>query len=226
MSPHLDTYTRSPRVQAVLFAALVLATATSAALTKRYAPLDAAPPLAGVDVSTTAPTVIEASTPAREIIEPAVDEAPEPVAAPLAEQPTVGLRIDNPDPADIVTPDAGATRYYNGRPIRPARVVWMEVTAYSPDEQSCGIWADGITASNKSVWTNGMRLVAADTRLFPFGTILSVPTYNNGDVVPVLDRGGAIKGKRLDVLYATHERAMQFGRQQLPVTIWEYADEG
>ena len=70
-----------------------------------------------------------------------------------------------------------------------------------------------------------MRLVAADTRLLPFGTLLSVPTYNGGEAVPVLDRGGAIKGKRLDVLYATHERAMQFGRQRLPVTIWEYADE-
>jgi hypothetical protein len=40
----------------------------------------------------------------------------------------------------------------------------------------------------------------------------------------VLDRGGAIKGNRLDVLYATHEQAQKWGRQTLEVTVWEYAD--
>jgi 3D (Asp-Asp-Asp) domain-containing protein len=56
------------------------------------------------------------------------------------------------------------------------------------------------------------------------GTMLSIPGYDQGRVVPVLDRGGAIKGRRLDVLYATHEQARQWGVQRLQVTIWEYAD--
>ena len=43
-------------------------------------------------------------------------------------------------------------------------------------------------------------------------------------VVPVLDRGGAIKGQRLDLLFPTHEAAIQWGVRMLPVTIWEYAD--
>jgi 3D (Asp-Asp-Asp) domain-containing protein len=115
-------------------------------------------------------------------------------------------------------------RWFNNRPIRAVGTMTMTVTAYSPDERSCGKWADGITASGYSVWTNGMNLVAADESILPFGSLVSVPGYDNGDVVPVLDRGGAIKGKRLDVLYATHERAMQWGVQKLEVTIWEYAD--
>lgn len=115
-------------------------------------------------------------------------------------------------------------RYYNGRPVRPVRTIEMTVTAYSPDARSCGKWADGITASNKSVWTNGMQLVAADTRLLPFGTLLTVPGYAGDEIVPVLDRGGAIKGKRLDVLYPTHEIALQWGVQKIPVVVWEYAD--
>lgn len=115
-------------------------------------------------------------------------------------------------------------RWFNNRPIRPAGTMSMLVTAYSPDEQSCGEWADGITASGYSVWTNGMKLVAADTSVLPFGSLLSIPGYDNGNVVPVLDRGGAIKGNRLDVLYPTHERALQWGVQRLEVTIWEYAD--
>ena len=113
---------------------------------------------------------------------------------------------------------------FNGRPLRKVRQVQMRVTAYSPDEQSCGEWADGWTASGYSVWTNGMRLVAADTDKLPFGSIVSVPGYYDGIPVPVLDRGGAIKGNRLDVLYPTHERALQWGVQNITVTIYEYAD--
>lgn len=113
---------------------------------------------------------------------------------------------------------------FDGRPIRPVKRMSMLVTAYSPDERSCGIHADGITASGYSVWTNGMKLVAADTRLLPFGSIVTIPGYHGGKPVPVLDRGGKIKGNRLDVLYPTHEIARQWGAQRLEVTVWEYAD--
>lgn len=111
---------------------------------------------------------------------------------------------------------------FNGRPLRKARTIRMLVTAYSPDARSCGKWADNITASGYSVWTNAMRLVAADTRILPFGTIISIPGYDGGEPVPVLDRGGAIKGRRLDVLFPTHEIALQWGKRWVDVTVWEY----
>ena len=115
-------------------------------------------------------------------------------------------------------------RIFNGRIIRPARTMTMVTTAYSPDERSCGPNADGTTASGKSVWTNGMKMAAADTRVLPFGTLISVPGYYDDQPVPVLDRGGAIKGRRLDMLYPTHEIAKKWGRQKQTVTIWEYVD--
>jgi len=136
--------------------------------------------------------------------------------------------IDDADAAevtDIITPEPGHVRYFNGRPIRPARTIMMVVTAYSPDERSCGKWADGYTATNHSVWTNGMQLVAADKRILPMRSMITVPGYANDQVVPVLDVGGAIKGARLDVLYPTHAIARQWGVQRLPITVWEYADE-
>ncbi len=113
---------------------------------------------------------------------------------------------------------------FNGRPVRAVRTVRMMVTAYSPDAQSCGEFADGITASGYSVKTNGMKLVAADTSILPFGTMLSIPGYDDGFIVPVLDVGGAIKGNHLDALFPTHEEALQWGVRHLDVTIWEYAD--
>lgn len=140
------------------------------------------------------------------------------------EAPVVGIVTMDGTRVEEIPEAHSAVRYFDGRPVRPARQLWMTVTAYSPDERSCGIWADGITASNKSVWTNAMRLVAADTRILPFGTLLSLDDYADGEIVPVLDRGGAIKGMRLDVLYATHQEALQFGVKRVPVTIWEYAD--
>jgi 3D (Asp-Asp-Asp) domain-containing protein len=115
-------------------------------------------------------------------------------------------------------------RSYNGRPIRPVRIERMRVTAYSPDERSCGKSADGITASGYSVSTNGGFLVAADPTVLPLGSLVSVPGYDFGDVVPVLDVGGAIKGARLDVLFPTHDQAMHWGVQMLDVTVWEYSD--
>jgi 3D (Asp-Asp-Asp) domain-containing protein len=123
----------------------------------------------------------------------------------------------------IPTETQSLTMTYNGRPLRAVKTIMMTVTAYSPDEQSCGKWADGITASGYSVWTNAGKLVAADTRLLPFGSILTVPGYNGSRPVPVLDIGGKIKGKRLDVLYPTHAIATRWGVKQLPVTVWEYA---
>lgn len=120
--------------------------------------------------------------------------------------------------------DPETLRWFNGRPVRPARTMSMLVTAYSPDAISCGESADGITASGYSVWTNGMKLVAADTNLLPFGTLISVPGYDDANVVPVLDRGGAIKGHRLDVLYPTNAQAAKWGAQRLDVIVWEYAD--
>lgn len=116
------------------------------------------------------------------------------------------------------------TRWFDGRPVRPARTIEMLVTAYSPDRASCGEFADGQTATLHGVTTNAGRLVAADTRLLPYGSMLSIPGYDGANVVPVLDCGGAIKGERLDLLFPTHEEALAWGVRRLEVTVYEYAD--
>ncbi len=138
--------------------------------------------------------------------------------------------VPEPDYEGFV-PDA-RVRWFNARPVRPARVVWMTVTAYSPDARSCGASADGITATLHSVTTNGHRLVASDPTVLPYGSMLSVPGYamteagaaKEPSIVPVLDCGSQIKGYRLDVLFPTHEQARKWGVQLLPITVWAYAD--
>jgi 3D (Asp-Asp-Asp) domain-containing protein len=113
---------------------------------------------------------------------------------------------------------------YDDRPLRVVSTRRMTVTAYSPDERSCGEFADGVTASGLSVWTNGMRLVAADPDVLPLHSVVAVPSYDAGRPVPVLDVGGAIRGERLDVLFATHQAALAWGVREVDVTIYAYDD--
>ena len=102
--------------------------------------------------------------------------------------------------------------------VAPPMVYKMRVTAYCPCSICCGRWADGITASGEPVTTNGGKLVAAPRHL-PLGTMVSIPGYNGGKPVPVLDRGGAIRRNRLDVFFPTHQEALEWGVQYLDVTI-------
>lgn len=186
------------------FAVLAAMTAISAAMVKEAQHM---PALASVELrpESTAAAIIPASLP-----EPVEVVEPTPAEAARAEK--------------MIERASADTRWFNGRPVRPARVLWMQVTAYSPDWRSCGDSADGITATLHSVETNGGNLVAADTRLLPFGSMLSVEGYADGQIVPVLDRGGAIKGYHIDLLMPTHRQAMHWGNQRMPVIVWEYAD--
>lgn len=99
------------------------------------------------------------------------------------------------------------------------RWVWMEVTAYCPCQKCCGPQASGITASGLPVSHNGGRFVAADTSILPFGSRVWIPGYHDDNPVPVIDRGGAIKGNRLDVYFPSHQQALQWGRQWLLVAV-------
>ena len=99
------------------------------------------------------------------------------------------------------------------------RTLKMEVTGYCPCPICCGPGAQGITASGRPVSHNGGRFVAADKTVFGFGRRLIVPGYAGERPVPVLDRGGAIKGLKLDVFFSTHEQAKQWGRKFLDVQV-------
>lgn len=94
-------------------------------------------------------------------------------------------------------------------PALPLSILY-KVTAYCPCEKCCGECADGITACGHRIQP-GDKFVAAPPYI-PFGTILNIPGYGS---VPVLDRGGVIKGNRLDVFFPTHQEALEWGVKYL-----------
>jgi 3D (Asp-Asp-Asp) domain-containing protein len=104
-------------------------------------------------------------------------------------------------------------------PKRTHRVLRMEVTAYCHCIKCCGPAAQGVTASGKLVSYNSGFFVAADTNVLPFGTKLVIPGYAQDQPVEVIDRGGAIKGYRLDVYYPDHDVAREWGRRFVNVTV-------
>lgn len=116
-------------------------------------------------------------------------------------------------------------KWYDGTKYRYLKTMRMRVTAYAPDKRCCWPYAGMTTASGMSVKTNRGRLVAADTRLLPFNSLVSIPGYHAGEAVPVLDRGSAIKGHRIDVLLPTFAQAQDWGAQMVNVKIYVPVDE-
>ena len=86
------------------------------------------------------------------------------------------------------------------------------ITAYCPCSKCCGSYANGITACGKTARAG--HTIAAPSN-FPFGTRVLI----NGHEYVVEDRGGAIKGNRIDLYVNTHSEAMAWGVKYLPIQI-------
>ena len=86
--------------------------------------------------------------------------------------------------------------------------ITFEVTGYCPCTKCCGK-SDGITASGTKAKAN--HTIAAP-KTYGFGTKIELEGY--GTFV-VEDRGGAIKGNRIDRFFDTHQEALNWGRKKI-----------
>jgi 3D (Asp-Asp-Asp) domain-containing protein len=101
-----------------------------------------------------------------------------------------------------------------------------KLTAYCSCEKCCGYWAtirpldeDGnpiVYTADGSVAKQGVT-IAADTSVLPFDSKILI----DGHEYIVQDRGGAIKGNRIDVYFESHEEALQFGVQYKEIFLKE-----
>ena len=97
------------------------------------------------------------------------------------------------------------------------RIVKMRVTGYCHCSKCCGDFADGITANGHKI-RPGDTFVAADKR-YSFGTEMVIEGYSNGKSIKVLDRGGAIRGNKLDAFFHTHQQALEWGVRHIDVKV-------
>ena len=90
------------------------------------------------------------------------------------------------------------------------------ITAYCTCKICCGVYSGGNRTASGTVPTTN-RTLAVDTSVIPFGTKLVI----NGQVYVAEDRGGAIKGKRIDMFFYTHKEALRWGRRSMEVFLAE-----
>ncbi len=86
------------------------------------------------------------------------------------------------------------------------------ITAYCTCRVCCGVYSGGNRTASGTVPTSN-RTIAVDTSVIPFKTKVVI----NGQVYVAEDRGGAIKGKRIDMFFMTHKEALRWGRRTMEV---------
>lgn len=90
----------------------------------------------------------------------------------------------------------------------------VESTGKNPNDPQYGITYSGVKVKRDLYST-----IAADTNVFPIGSILFIPGYGYGVVA---DTGSAIKGNRLDLYYETVKDVYeQWGKKSVKVYIVE-----
>lgn len=93
----------------------------------------------------------------------------------------------------------------------------VESTGKTPDHPAYGITYSGVKVTRDLYST-----IAADLDVFPIGTILYIPDYGYGIVA---DKGGAIKGNKIDLYYPTVEEVYEeWGKKTVDVYVIEQGE--
>lgn len=108
------------------------------------------------------------------------------------------------DISQFQTVEVVATGYYAGH----------ESTGKTPGHPEYGVTYSGV-----QVRRDVFSTIAADTKLFPLGTLLWIPGYG---YAVVADTGSAIKGKKIDLYYETKEQVFkEWGKKKVNVFVVE-----
>ena len=62
-------------------------------------------------------------------------------------------------------------------------------------------------------------IVAADPRILPIGSVIEVTAGDYSGIYTVMDTGGVVKGRIIDIYVPDYEEAIQFGRQTVGVRV-------
>ena len=143
--------------------------------------------------------------------------APKPVIKPdKAEQPKATTQVQpKVQPVSTVKPVQSVQP--TPKPTAKPKVETYQASHYIASCSGCsGTTASGYNVKS-TIYYEGMRILAADKSI-PLYTKMRV-TYPNGTsfIGIVIDRGGAIKTGKLDVLVASYDEAIRLGRQQVTV---------
>lgn len=120
------------------------------------------------------------------------------------------------DSVEEVADDGAEDKEFEAVQQSVAKTITVVVSAYCKENYP-HICNDGESAytSTGTIATPG-RTVAVDPDIIPYGTTIEIEGVG---VRIAEDCGGAIKGNRIDLLFDTHEEALEWGMQTRKVTI-------
>lgn len=151
-------------------------------------------------------------------MKPAATAAPQPTMAP---QPTAAPAVKKPDTAAKQQPASVPV----AAPAPEQIITSMKVTAtgYTAGYESTGKTSKhpqyGITYSGVKVRRdkNSVSTIAADPKVLPLGSILYIPDYG---YAVVADTGSAIKGRKIDLYFATTKQVYkEWGKKTVVVQL-------
>lgn len=118
-------------------------------------------------------------------------------------------QIDGPESIeDVIDFD----QYPRKRVVATGYTAGAESTGKSPGHPQYGITYSGVNVTRDLYST-----IAADLSVFPLGTILYIPGYGYGVVA---DKGGAIKGNKIDLYYPTVDQVYsEWGKREVDVYV-------
>lgn len=126
------------------------------------------------------------------------------------------VNIDTGDSSDTGSGDTASKGGKKGKPVyaetHGKSLGKFVITAYCTCRVCCGVYSGGNRTASGTVPTSN-RTIAVDTNVIPFKTRVVI----NGQVYVAEDRGGAIKGKRIDMFFMTHKEALRWGRRTMTV---------
>jgi 3D (Asp-Asp-Asp) domain-containing protein len=96
---------------------------------------------------------------------------------------------------------------------RARKALEMEATAYYPGAEDTWPYSSGIAASGLKA---GYGMAAVDPKVIPLRTKVYVEGYG---FAIAGDKGGAIKGRKIDLCFDTYEEAVRYGRKKVTVHI-------
>lgn len=107
------------------------------------------------------------------------------------------------------------------RRLNNIKMLDVTATYYTPHCAGCnGITKTGIDVRDSVYTAQGYRIIAVDPALIPLGTVVTVKTPYNTFKAVVADTGGAIKGRRIDILVSTKGEAIRKGKVRAKV-VWQ-----
>jgi 3D (Asp-Asp-Asp) domain-containing protein len=153
--------------------------------------------------SVSIPSAVAAPAPSTvAVVKPTEEVKSAPLVSPINIEPAVKVPGD-----DSRVQDEQNTRKHK---FSPGKIVKMEATAYC---------LNNVTAS-------GVRskygIVAADPELLPIGSIVRLYAEEYSGLYSVLDTGGKIKGRKIDIYLTDYKKATQFGRRKIHLEVLRY----